>query len=105
AVYRDTTLAALLSEPAARTPAAVALVFEGEHLSHGELAARAGRLAARLRALGVGPEVRVGISAERSLGLMVGLVAILRAGGAYVPLDPAYPAERLAFMLEDSGGA
>ena len=66
-------------------------------------AARAGRLAGELRRLGVGPEVRVGICAERSLALLVGLTAILTAGGAYVPLDPSYPAERLAFLLKDSG--
>jgi len=93
----------LIAAQAARTPEAVAVVFADQCLSYGELAARAGRLAGALRRLGVGPEVRVGICAERSLDLLVGLHAILRAGGAYVPLDAAYPAERLAFMLEDSG--
>jgi amino acid adenylation domain-containing protein/FkbM family methyltransferase len=103
AAYREVSLAGLLAEQAARTPDAAAVVFEDEVLSYGGLAARAGRLAGELRLMGVGPEVRVGICAERSLGLLVGLVAILEAGGAYVPLDPSYPADRLAFMLEDSG--
>ena len=100
--YREISLAGLIAQQAARTPEAVAVVFEGESLSYRELAARAGGLAHHLRRLGVGPEVRVGICAERSLGLIVGLVAILEAGGAYVPLDPSYPADRLAFMLKDS---
>ena len=68
-----------------------------------ELDARANQLAHHLRALGVGPEVVVGLCVERSLDMIVGLVGILKAGGAYLPLDPAYPAERLAFMLEDAG--
>ena len=91
-----------LGEQAARVPDAVALVYEGVSLSYRELWRRAGRLARRLRALGVGPEVRVGICAERSLEMVVGLVAILRAGGAYVPLDPKYPRDRLTFMIEDA---
>ena len=72
-------------------------------LSYRELARRAGALAGRLRAAGVGPETRVGLCVERSLELPVALLAILEAGGAYVPLDPDYPAERLAFMLRDAG--
>ena len=85
----------------ARTPPAV--LFEGETLTYRELD-RAGQRAWRgaCAGLGVGPEVRVGIAAERSLELVVGLLAILKAGGAYVPLDPAYPRERLACMLEDA---
>ncbi len=85
------------------TPSAPAVVFGTEVLSYGELNARANRLAHRLRALGVGPDTLVGIAVHRSLEMVVGLLAILKAGGAYVPLDPDYPAERLAFMLEDSG--
>ncbi|HEY3569188.1 MAG TPA: amino acid adenylation domain-containing protein, partial [Thermoanaerobaculia bacterium] len=93
----------LIAAQVERAPEAVAVSCEGEALSYRELWAAAGRLAARLRALGVGPEVVVGVCAERSLELMVGLLAVLRAGGAYLPLDPDYPVDRLAFMLADSG--
>ncbi|HVR09642.1 MAG TPA: amino acid adenylation domain-containing protein, partial [Thermoanaerobaculia bacterium] len=93
----------LFAAQAARTPQAVAVVCEGEHLSYGALAARAGRLAARLRRLGVGAETRVGLCVERSLAMVEGIVGILAAGGAYVPLDPAYPEERLRFILDDAG--
>src|SRR5579864_6126138 len=95
----------LFAEQAERTPDAVALVAHEGGLTYRELAARAARLARRLRRLGVGPDVCVGICAERSLGLLVGLLAILEAGGAYLPLDPDYPRERLAFMLADSAAA
>ncbi|HEX3555022.1 MAG TPA: amino acid adenylation domain-containing protein, partial [Thermoanaerobaculia bacterium] len=88
---------------AARTPDAVAVVYGGESLTYGKLERRANGLAHQLRRLGVGPEVRVGIALERSLEMVVGLLAVLKAGGAYVPLDPSYPAERLAFMREDAG--
>jgi len=94
-----------ITAQAARTPEAVAVVSGGESLTYGELDRRANGLAHRLRELGVGPEVRVGIGLERSLEMVVGLLAVLKAGGAYVPLDPSYPAERLAFMQEDSGVA
>jgi amino acid adenylation domain-containing protein len=87
---------------ARHAPEAPAVRFAESRLSYGELEARAEALARRLRSLGVGPEVRVGLCAERSLELVVGLVAVLKAGGAYVPLDPSYPAERLAFMLSDA---
>ena len=86
-----------------RSPEAVALVFDRTALSYRQLATEASRLARRLRRLGVGPEVPVGICLERSFDLVVGLLAILEAGGAYVPLDPSYPRERLAGMLEDAG--
>jgi amino acid adenylation domain-containing protein len=97
----------LIEAQAAHTPEAVAVVFADELLSFGELNARANQLARCLRRQGVGPDVPVGLCAERSLELMVGLLAILKAGGAYVPLDPSYPRERLAFMLGDAlaGGA
>ncbi|RPH53502.1 non-ribosomal peptide synthetase, partial [bacterium] len=90
---------------AARTPEAPALLWRRDVLTYGELDRRSARLAALLRSLGVGPEVRVGILAERTPEMVVGLLGVLRAGGAYVPLDPAYPAERVAFMLEDGGAA
>ena len=83
-------------------PEAVALVFEDHQLTYRDLNTRANRLAHYLRESGVGPEARVGICAERSVEMVVGLLAILKAGAAYVPLDPAYPRERLSFMLEDS---
>ena len=73
-----------------------------EQLSYGELNARANQLAHYLRELGVEPDARVAICVERSLEMIVALLAMLKAGGAYVPLDPAYPPERLRFMLEDS---
>ncbi|MHC5853062.1 amino acid adenylation domain-containing protein [Nostoc sp.] len=85
-----------------RTPDAVAVVFEDKQLTYYELNARANQLAHYLKKLGVEPEVLVGICVERSLDMVIGLLAILKAGGAYVPLDPSYPLERLAYMLEDS---
>ncbi len=85
-----------------RTPDAVAVVFEDEQLTYWELNKRANQLAYYLRSLGVKPEVLVGICVERSLYMIIGLLAILKAGGAYVPLDPSYPKERLAFILEDT---
>jgi amino acid adenylation domain-containing protein len=85
-----------------RTPDAVAVVFEHESLTYRQLNSRANSLAHHLQALGVGPDVLVGICLERSLEMVVGLLGILKVGGAYVPLDPAYPTERLALMLEDT---
>ncbi len=97
----------LFEAQAAKTPEATALIFpqgEGEqHLTYAELNARANRLAHRLRSLGVGADVLVGIAVERSVEMVVGLLGILKAGGAYVPLDPEYPAERLSYMMTDSG--
>ncbi|MEO5961454.1 MAG: condensation domain-containing protein, partial [Opitutaceae bacterium] len=85
-----------------RTPEATALVFDAEELTYAALDARANALAALIRRHGAGPDVLVGVCVERSLEMMVALLAILKAGAAYVPLDPAYPKERIAFMLEDS---
>ncbi|WNG46961.1 amino acid adenylation domain-containing protein [Archangium minus] len=96
-------LAALLEAQVARTPEASAVELGAARLTFRELNARANQVAHRLRRMGVGPDVRVGLCVERSLELVVGLWGILKAGGAYVPLDPAYPPERLRYMLEDSG--
>ena len=88
---------------AERTPDAVAVVFEHERLTYAELNRRSNQLAHHLQALGVKPEIPVGICLEPSAEMVVGLLGILKAGGAYLPLDPAYPKERLAFMLETAG--
>ncbi|WP_375770521.1 amino acid adenylation domain-containing protein [Archangium gephyra] len=93
----------LFEAQARRTPDNLALAYEGTRLTYRQLEAQANRVAHRLRALGVGPETRVGLFMERSAELVVGLLGILKAGGTYVPLDPAYPRDRLTFMLEDSG--
>jgi surfactin family lipopeptide synthetase A len=85
-----------------RTPKAIAIVFETQQLTYRELNHQANQLAHYLQTLGIGPEVLVAISVERSLEMIIGLLAILKAGGAYLPLDPDYPTERLQFMLEDS---
>ncbi|MGJ4925639.1 amino acid adenylation domain-containing protein [Bradyrhizobium sp. HKCCYLS2038] len=87
---------------AARSPAATALVHGDATVSYGELNARANRLARRLQAHGVGPDVVVGLALERGVTMLVALLAVLKAGGAYLPLDPDYPAERLTHMLSDS---
>ncbi len=87
---------------AAAEPARPALCWEGESISYGELEARANRLAHRLRELGVGPEVLVGVCLERSPAMVVALLAVLKAEGAYLPLDPAYPRRRLEQVLADS---
>ncbi len=92
----------LFEEQVERTPNAVAVTYENESLTYRELNNRANQLAHYLRKLGVKADTLVGISLERSLEMMVGLLGILKAGGAYVPLDPDYPQERLSFMLEDS---
>ncbi|WP_181015072.1 amino acid adenylation domain-containing protein [Pseudomonas syringae] len=85
------------------TPDAPALIFAAEQMSYAQLNARANQLAHRLRESGVGPDVLVGICVERSLELVIGLLAIIKAGGAYVPLDPDYPEDRLVYMMQDSG--
>src|SRR6266496_860098 len=98
----DQCIHQLFEAQAERSPDAVAVLFENESLTYRQLNSKANQLAHRLRSLGVGPDVLVGICLERSLEMVVGLLGILKAGGAYVPLDPTYPAERLAFMLEDA---
>jgi pristinamycin I synthase-3/4 len=98
---RQEAIHRLFEAQAARTPAAVAVVYGAEQITYGELNDRANRLARRLRRLGVGPDQLVGIYMERSIAMIEGLLGILKAGGSYLPLDLAYPKERLAFMLED----
>jgi amino acid adenylation domain-containing protein len=88
---------------AARTPGADAVICGGRMLTYAELDARAGRLAARLRRLGVVAETRVALCLDRAPEMVVAMLAVLKAGGAYVPVDPEYPADRKAWMLADSG--
>ncbi|MET0396676.1 MAG: amino acid adenylation domain-containing protein, partial [Longimicrobiaceae bacterium] len=95
----------VFARQAERAPHAPAVTSGGETLTYAELERRANRLAHHLRRRGVGPEVRVAVCAERSAELVVALLAVLKAGGAYLPVDPAYPAERIAYLLEDSGCA
>ncbi|HYH44642.1 MAG TPA: amino acid adenylation domain-containing protein, partial [Thermoanaerobaculia bacterium] len=97
------TVDRLFAEQARRTPEAVAVIAASETLTYRDLDQKAERLARRLRRSGVGPEVVVALGLERSPALVVAALAVLKAGGAYLPLDPANPAERLAFMIEDSG--
>jgi amino acid adenylation domain-containing protein/non-ribosomal peptide synthase protein (TIGR01720 family) len=99
---RDVCVHELFEAQALQTPDAVAVVWEDRRLTYGELNSRSNQLAHRLRKLGVGPEVLVGICVDRSLDMVVGILGILKAGGAYVPLDPDYPRERSAFICEDA---
>ena len=99
---RDKTVAELFEECAARMPNNVAVEYQGQELTYGELNRRANQLAHYLRTIGVKPETRVAIGVERGLEMVVGMVAVLKAGGAYVPLDLSYPEQRLQFMLQDS---
>ncbi|HVR95586.1 MAG TPA: amino acid adenylation domain-containing protein, partial [Thermoanaerobaculia bacterium] len=99
----DRCLHELVEEQVERTPHRLAVEIEGQSLTYRELSRRANQLARHLQRLGIEPEMPVGIRAERSLELVVGLLGILKAGGAYVPLDPEYPQERLDYMVEDSG--
>src|SRR6185436_16432049 len=85
-----------------RTPEAIAVICGDEQLTYRELNQRSNRLAHYLRSLGVTPETRVGLLLERSLEMVIGVLAIMKSGGAYLPLDPAYPQQRLSFLLEDA---
>ncbi|HEV3458321.1 MAG TPA: non-ribosomal peptide synthetase, partial [Thermoanaerobaculia bacterium] len=98
----DPCVQELFALQAARRPHAVALLCGDARLTYGELDARSNRLARYLQGLGVGPEVAVGVALGRTPQLVVALLAILKAGGAYLALEPSYPAERLAFMIEDA---
>jgi amino acid adenylation domain-containing protein/thioester reductase-like protein len=102
---RDLCIHDLIQEQAKRIPNAVALQFEDDSLTYKELDKRADELAKVLVTQGVQPGTLVGIFANRSLDMMVGLLGVLKAGGAYLPLDPSFPSERLAFMVEDSGAS
>ena len=101
--FDNRTVSRLFEAQVARTPEAVALVFEGVSLTYAELNARANRVAHVLRGMGIGADVPVALCVRRSPDLLIGALGILKAGGAYVPMDPAYPAERLAHFLSDSG--
>src|SRR5262249_52710950 len=92
----------LIEDQARRTPQAEAVRCGERALSYGELDRRAGRLARRLRGLGVGPDLPVGVCMQRSAELVVALLGVLKAGGCYVPLEPGYPPVRLAFLLQDA---
>lgn len=98
----DLCIHQLIEERAELQPNAVAVVFEDQSLTYHQLNAKANQLAHFLHAQGVGPEVLVGVCIERSLEMIIGLVAVLKANGAYVPIDPRYPSEHIAHMLEDA---
>ncbi|VBB05118.1 phosphopantetheine attachment site [Lucifera butyrica] len=100
---RDKTVQELFEAQAAKTPANIAVVFAGKQLTYQELNSKANQLARVLRSKGVQPDSIVGIMVDRSPEMMLGILAILKAGGAYLPIDPDYPAERIRYMLEDSG--
>ena len=99
---RDCTVAQLFEQVVASSPHAIALQFDDRQLTYAELNSRANQLAHRLRSIGVGPETLVGCCIERSIELIVALVAVLKAGGAYVPFDPSYPKDRIDFLLQDT---
>ncbi len=99
---KDKCIHQLFEEQVARTPDAIAVVFEEQQLSYQSLNAKANQLAHYLQTVSVKPDSLVAICMDRSIDLVIGLLVILKAGGAYVPLDPNYPRERLAFMLEDT---
>nr|UXB94986.1 non ribosomal peptide synthetase [Pseudomonas syringae] len=99
---QHSTIHQLFEEKVQAQPDAIAVAFQAQRLSYAELNRKANRLAHQLIGLGIGPDDRVAICVERGVEMMVGLLGVLKAGGAYVPLDPAYPAERLAYMIQDS---
>jgi non-ribosomal peptide synthetase component F len=101
----DKCIHQLFEEQVERSPDSIALVFEDRRVTYRELNSKANQLARHLKQFGVGADVAVAICMARSVEMMIALLGILKAGGAYVPLDPSYPAERLAFLLQDSGVA
>ena len=98
----DKCIHQLVEIQAAQNPEAVALIFDGEELTYGDLNRRSNQLAHHLQSMGVEPDGLVGFCVERSLDMVVGLLGILKAGGCYVPIDPAYPNDRIAYMVEAS---
>jgi amino acid adenylation domain-containing protein len=100
---QQSTIVRLVDEQIMRTPEAIALVFADDELTYRQLGDKVNQLAHHLQRLGVRAESLVGVFMDRSPGMVITFLAILKAGGAYVPLDPAYPAERTAFVIEDSG--
>ena len=102
AEYPDVCVHELFERQVARTPDATAVLFQGRQLSYRDLNERANQLGHYLRKRGIGPELLVGVSMERSPEMLIGLLGIWKAGGAYVPMDPTYPKERLSFMVKDS---
>ncbi|WNG36167.1 amino acid adenylation domain-containing protein [Archangium violaceum] len=98
---RESSIHALFEAQAARTPDAIAVEFQGSHLTYRQLDSRSNQLAHHLLALGLRPGQSVALCVERSLEMVISTLAILKAGAAYVPLDPSYPRERLEFMLQD----
>ncbi|QTA91522.1 Non-ribosomal peptide synthetase [Desulfonema magnum] len=99
----DKTVTDLIENQVEKTPDSTAVIFEDQQLTYRELNTRANQLSYHLKNLGAGPEVLIGICAERSLEMIVGIYGILKTGSAYVPLDPDYPSERLGFMIRDAG--
>jgi amino acid adenylation domain-containing protein len=100
---RNCCIHELFEERVEETPDAIALVYRDRELTYQQLNTKANRLARYLQDLGVETEVLVGICLDRSLEIIIGLLAILKAGGVYLPLDPSYPPERIEFMLEEAG--
>nr|WP_234410603.1 non-ribosomal peptide synthetase [Caldalkalibacillus mannanilyticus] len=98
----EKTIHQMFEEQVERTPDAIAIVFEDQQLTYRELNERANQLARTLRAKGVQADQLVGIMAERSLEMMIGIYAVLKAGGAYVPIDPTHPEERIRYIMEDA---
>jgi amino acid adenylation domain-containing protein/FkbH-like protein len=102
AALGEQSVCELIEQQAARTPEAIACQFQSERLSYAQLDRRANQLARYLQRAGVGPETLVGLCLERSLDMVIALLAILKAGGTYLPLDPTHPSERISFILEDA---
>jgi amino acid adenylation domain-containing protein/non-ribosomal peptide synthase protein (TIGR01720 family) len=103
--FDDVCVHQLFEARAAARGKAIALICEGEQISYEELNSRSNQLAHHLREIGVGPEVIVGLCLDRSIEMVVGMLAVLKAGGAYLPLDPSYPLQRISFMLDDAAPA